>query len=226
MKATIIFACIVAVSGFIIQAAPLVSTGRFDELSVFPHSLCISDFIFTGMPTSTNDGSSAEFAVDEILWGSAPSTNVTIRYFIPPDDRYKFQLGERYLVCAFTNDWWSVGREMYHYYTSFTLSQCVSETNHPPNNAVFDDYVVLDNSRSSIPFKYINYGGTNYWDAVRTLSTNIIDIAKHDGDDDKVRSLVLNILNDPQIERRFPMPIIRHLLLYKLFFYDRAPSSW
>jgi hypothetical protein len=149
-----------------------------------------------------------------------------MRYFAMPEERYKFQLGERYLVCAFTNNWWAVGPEDYFYYTEYILSQCVTETNRPPTNAVFDKYGVLDNRRGVIPFRHINYGGTNYWDAVRTLATNIIDIAKHEGNDDKVRNKVLSILADPQKCNQLPMPIVRQLLLYKSCFYDsQMPES-
>lgn len=204
------------------QAFPLVCTDRPDELTIFPHSLCIADFICTGTPISTNGGYSAEFAVDEILWGSAPSTNVTIRRDVPLGEGLGLQFGERYLVCAFTNDWWSMGPEDYFYYAEYTLSKCVTETNRPPNSAVFDDYVLIENKQSAIPFSDINYGGTNYWDAVRTLTTNIIDVAKHKGDDDWVRNKVLSILADPQKRGQLPLPIIRQLVLYKMFFYDRG----
>ena len=79
------------------QATPLVCTDHPDELTIFPHSLCIADFICTGTPTSTNGGYSAEFAVDEILWGSAPSTNVTIRRDMPLGEGLGLQFGEKYL---------------------------------------------------------------------------------------------------------------------------------
>ena len=68
------------------------------------------------------------------------------------------------------------------------------ETNRPPNNAVLDAYVLIENKQSAIPFANINYGSTNYWDTVRTFTTNIIDAAKHKGDDDWVRNKVLSIL--------------------------------
>ena len=204
------------------QAVPLVCTERPDELTIFPHSLCIADFICTGTPMSTNDGYSASFAVDEILWGAAPTTNVTVRSYVPMGDGLGFQLGERYLVCAFTNDWWSAGPEEYFNYVEYTLSKCVMETNRPPNKAVFDAYVLIENRQSAIPFSYINYRGTNHWDAVRTFSTNIIDIAKHKGDDDWVRNEVLSILADPQKRKQFPAPIVRQFILYKMFFYDRG----
>ena len=204
----------------VIHAAPLEIRGRPDELCVFPHSLCISDFICTGTPISTNDGLSAEFAVDEILWGTAPSTNITIRDKIPEGGNLPFQFGERYLVCAFTNDWWSMLREDCTYDIDYILSQCVTETNRPPNNAVFNDYVILEGRLSVIPFSYINYGGTNYWDQVRTFATNIIDIAKHEGDDDKVRNATISIIDDPVKFLCFPKHIRRHLRLYELYFYD------
>ena len=224
MKQTLIFAWTAAFILFCLgsQATPLVCTGRPDELTIFPHSLCIADFICTGVPTSTNGGYSTEFAVDEILWGAASSTNVTIRSDVPLGDGLGLQPGERYLICAFTNDWWSVGPDDYFYYTEYTLSKCVTETNRPPNSAVFDAYVLIENKQSAIPFSYINYGGTNYWDSVRTLTTNIIDVAKHKGDDDWVKNKVLSILADPQKRRQFPEPVVRQMILYKMFFYDRG----
>ncbi len=78
---------------FGIQAAPLAIIRRPDELCIFPHSLCISDFIGTGTPTSTNDGHSIEFAVDEVLWGEAPSTNITVRERMPNGVVLHYRLG-------------------------------------------------------------------------------------------------------------------------------------
>lgn len=221
MKKTILVACATAEAFLfchISQATPLRYTSRPDELSLFPHSLCISDFIFTGTATTTNDGRTAEFAVDEILWGVASSTNVIIRKRLPLGENLEFQIGEKYLVCAFTNDWWSMRREERTFDVGNILSKCVIETNRPSNNSVFDDYVILDNRRSAIPFTFINYEGTNYWDTVRTLATNIIDIAKHQGDDDKVRNIVLSILANPQKCAQFPAPLVRIFSLYKMYF--------
>ncbi len=104
----------------------------------------------------------------------------------------------------------------------YTLSQCVVETNRPKNNAVFDGFVLMENLRSAIPFQSFIDGGTSHWDAVRTLATNIIDVAKHEGDDDKVRSMVLAILDDPQKFRKLPVYIRRQLIIYKMIFHDRG----
>ena len=215
------FAAAVSVLDFGMSAAPWQNTSRNrpSDLCTFPHSLCIADFICTGTPTSTNDGRSAEFAVDEILWGTAPSTNITIRELITYGGSLPFQLGEKYLVCAFTNNWWDGGWEERDC-VDYTLSQCVTETNRPPNNAIFDDYVIMETSRSVIPFRYFNYGGTNYWNQVRTFATNIIDIAKHEGNDDKVRNATISNIDDPVKFLSFPRYIRRQLLLYELFFYD------
>jgi len=38
---------------------------------LFPHLVGIADFIFTGTPVATNGDVSAEFIVDEVLWGKA-----------------------------------------------------------------------------------------------------------------------------------------------------------
>lgn len=198
-----------------------IAINRPHEFCTFPHSLCIADFICTGTPISTNDGRSAEFAVEEILWGTAPSTNITIRELITYGGGgiLPFQLGEKYLVCAFTNNWWAEWRTDRDY-VEYTLSQCVTETNRPPSNAVFDDFVIMETGRSVIPFRQINYGGTNYWDLVRTFATNIIDIAKHEGDDEKVRNATMSIIDDPVKFLSFPMHIRGHLRLYEMYFYD------
>ena len=100
------------------------------ELSVFPHLVCIADFICTGTPVSTNDGCSAVFSFDELLWGKANGTNVVIRHLYPQNG-IDVKLGEQYLVVAFTNNWWSREEEAYDdiYYT---LSHCIMATNRPP----------------------------------------------------------------------------------------------
>lgn len=221
MKVSFFFACaaLAICHDTIALPDPFPDNAATDRFSIFPHSLCNSDFICTGTPISTNNESSTEFAVDEILWGTAPSTNVTMRYFFRPEERYRFQLGERYLVCAFTNNWWTGVRDD-SFYAEYILSRCVTETNRPPNNAVLDGYYILDDRRSVIPFSQINYGGTNYWDAVRTFATNIIDIAKHKGDDKKVVQLAISILDDPDKSSKFPKRIIRNLAIYELYYYD------
>ncbi len=51
----------------------------FRQLCLTPHQVGISDLICTGQVLSTNDGHSAEIAVNEVVWGSVVSSNITIR---------------------------------------------------------------------------------------------------------------------------------------------------
>ena len=187
------------------------------ELSVFPHLVCIADFIGTGTPVSTNDAFSTVFSVDEVLWGNASETNITIRHLYPQTS-LDFLPDRKYLVCAFTNNWWSREKEAYDE-TYYTLSHCITATNRPPDNAVFNDYRVMDNKRCAIPFTRIEYGGTNYWNAVRTFTTNLIEISKVRGDDEMVKEKVISTIGNSAMFLGFPTFLQRQLLLYQWHFY-------
>ncbi|MBQ6926472.1 MAG: hypothetical protein IJQ73_17695 [Kiritimatiellae bacterium] len=187
------------------------------ELCIFPHLVCIADFIGTGTPVSTNDAFSTIFSVDEVLWGNASETNITIKHLYPQTS-LDFLPGRKYLVCAFTNNWWSREDEAYDE-TYYTLSHCITATNRPPDNAVFNDYRVMDSKRCAIPFTRIEYGGTNYWNAVRTFTTNLIEIAKVRGDDEMVKEKVISTIGNPAMFLGFPTFLQRQLLLYQWHFY-------
>lgn len=201
-----------------VMAIPLsMYTSDPSELSVFPHLVCIADFIGTGTAVSTNDGLSAVLSVDEVLWGHPADTNMTIRHLYP-QTTLDFQVGAKYLVCAFTNNWWSREEEAYDE-TYYALSHCITATNRPPGNTVFDDYRIMDTRRSAIPFTRFEQGGTNYWDAARTFTTNLIRIARVGGDDERVKEKVISTIGDPIVFRGLPPFLRRQLLLYQWLFY-------
>ena len=199
-------------------ASPMYMTD-LAKLCVFPHLVGISDFICSGTAVSTNDGFSADFAVDEILWGNPSSpTNVHIRN-LTPQFGIDFLPGEKYLVFAFTNNWWFGGRESYR--QSFvSLSHFLPATNRPPSGACFDDYRIIEKHRCAIPFRLINYGGTNYWGGTRTIITNLIDVGRIQCDEGRVREIIESIIHDENNLRQLPLYVRRQMILYKHFRYD------
>ena len=207
-----------------VMAIPLsMYTSDPSELSIFPHLVCIADFMGTGTAVSTNDGHSATFSVDEVLWGATSETDITIRH-LDPRTAIDFQSGGRYLLCAFTNNWWIMEKDSYDRIYD-TLSHCVTATNRPPDNAVFNDYRVIDKKRCAIPFTRFEQDGTNYWDAVRTFTTNLIDIAKVRGDDEMVKEKVISTIGDSVKFRGLPRFLQIQLLLYQWHLYQETLSS-
>ena len=201
-----------------VSASPLYATDM-SKLCLFPHLVGIADFICSGTALSTNDGFSAGFAIDEILWGiPPPTTNVTIRNLT---QRFGLncQPGERYLLCAFTNNWWAGGREGYRQ-SFLTLSHYLPATNRPSSSIFSDDYRIIDKNRCMIPFRFLDYGGTNYWEGTRTLITNLIDIGRIQCDEGKVRAIVESIVNDVSNSRRLPVFVQKQMILYKNYRYD------
>ena len=189
---------------------------HYGDIAVFPHLVGIADFIFTGTPVATNGDASAEFIVDEVLWGNATGTNITVRDFSPYHNP-AYQLGEKYLVGAFTNDWWM---KRYTFGPNNALLHFIPATNSPPTGVFFDDYLLLYRHHSAIPFSYIEYDGTNYWEGTRAFITNLIDVGRVQCDEEKVREIVESIVNDKGNSRRLPSVIIRKTILYKAFRYD------
>lgn len=71
-----------------------------------------------------------------------------------------------------------------------------------------------------IPFRFIDYGGTNYWEGTRTLITNLIDIGRIQCDEGKVRIIVESIVNDVSNSRQLPIFVQKQMILYKNYRYD------
>lgn len=192
------------------------------ELSLLPHQTGICDLIFTGTAiegttVSNSEECAADFRVDEVLWGHYNSTSINVRS-LPQEltsHAYPFTFvpGERYLVCAFTNNWWA-GQSLDDTYYE-RLSRYLSVTSCPPGKAVFDGYRTMLPRFAAIPFNQINYCGSNYWPRTRTLVTNLVDMARIRGDEQAVKRLVLSLIDAGQRNSGLPPLIWRHLWMYK-----------
>lgn len=202
------------------------------ELSLLPHQAGICDLIFAGTTidgtiVSNNEECAADFVVDDVLWGHVNSSNITIRsvsreyttYGMPFD----FAPNERYLVCAFTNNWWAneslddtYYERLYHY---------LSVTSSPPEHAVFDGYRTMLPRYTAIPFSRINYNGSNYWTATRSLITNLVDIARVRQDEQLMRHTITNIIGVGQSKSGLPAVIWNQLWMYKSDRYDSADRN-
>lgn len=186
-------------------------------ISIFPHLVGIADVIFTGTPVATNGGASADFIVDEVVWGSVAGTNITVRDYSQYHNP-AYRLGEKYLVGAFTNDWWMGKR--HEFGPNRELLHFMPATNRPPDGMLLDGYTLVDRSESAIPFRLLSDGGTNYWEGTRALITNLIDIGRIQCDEAKVRETVFSIVNDRSNAWKLPLSIRRRLDCYKYLRYD------
>ena len=197
----------------------------------FAHQIAVSDLICTGTVVSTNDGRSAEFVVDEVLWGQAASSNITIRrvgewqeWENPWTSIFFNRLG-RHLVLAYTNNWWSKSASWDSYCSResvINLYDYITPTSRPPDHAVFDDYRVLDIPNSMISFDdLVITGGTNYWEGLRTFITNFNDIARIQHDELKAYEWFYNLNSNTNMLKILPPKIMRGLWGYKMFRYDR-----
>lgn len=192
----------------------------YRHFAIFPHLVGISDIIFTGTPVTTNGAASAEFVVDDVIWGGTSATNITVRDWSPYDNP-AYQLGEKYLVCAFTNDWWSgLKHEDRFFGQDGVLLHYVPATNRPPNGKILEAPLLIARYSSAIPFSYFETGGTNYWEGTLSLITNLIDVGRIQCDEGSVREIVESIINDEGNSRRLPTYVIREMIRYKFHRYD------
>ena len=193
----------------------------FEPLRLLPHQAGVCDLICTGQVLSTNDGHSAEVAVDEVVWGSVTASNITVRhvYYGRPGDELFFKNGHWYLIFAFTNNWWTNTRNpevsAFH-----SLYEYLPPTQRPQNNAVFNDYRLMDPLDCAIDFSLIDYGGTNHWDATRTFITNFTAIARQRHDLVAARDLIYNTLARRELWEPLPRFFVRNLSRYKRLYYE------
>ena len=195
----------------------------FNTIEQFPHQVAVSDLICTGMVLSTNDGHSAEFAVDEVLWGYAASSNITLRPVFSFDCLDYLHEG-RFLIMAFTNNWWTQQRDYPLFVPSiYYLHDFISPTSRPPDHAVFEDYRLYSRYGSAIPFDKITVGGTNYWEGTRNFITNFLDIAKIHQDERRAYEWFYGLrfaTNAAPVRSRLPPAVWPKLIMYKLLRYD------
>ena len=165
------------------------------QVELLPHQIAVCDFICAGIVLSTNDGYSASLAVQEVVWGQTPTSNILVRC-VDPAEPTGFLLNNKYLVAAYTNNWWTRkthGRVDYLTETILATFDYNTPTSRPPDNAVFDDFRILSGRASTLNFDKIVVGGTNYWENMRTFITNFIDIAKIQRDETKVHKVVYDL---------------------------------
>ncbi len=192
----------------------------------FVHQVAVSDLICTGTVVSTNDGRSAEFVVDEVLWGQAASSNIMVRrvgewqdWENPSNSVFFSKLG-RHLLLAYTNNWWT-GRNSMHRLSILNLFDYITPTSRPPDHAVFDDYRVPDIQNCMLCFDdWIIVGGTNYWEGTRTFITNFNDIARIQHDELKAYEWFYNLNSHTNVLRNLSPYVRGKLRSYKMLRYD------
>ncbi len=208
-------------------AAADIDSHAIVEISLLPHQTGICDLIFTGTAVdgtivSNDEECAAEFAVDDVLWGHVNSSNIAVRgismKYMPNARPFGYVPGERYLVCAFTNNWWASQSMNDMYYDRLWGFLAVTST--PPGNIVFEDYRTMFPRYTAIPFSQINHDGSNYWPATRALVTNLVDIARVRGDRQLMRQTITNIVGGGWAKSGLPPVIWHYLQLYKEDRYD------
>ncbi|MBQ6923273.1 MAG: hypothetical protein IJQ73_01395 [Kiritimatiellae bacterium] len=204
------------------------------ELSLLPHQAGICDLIFTGTAidgttVSNSEECAADFLVDEVLWGHHNSTIINVRS-LPQELTshaypFTFVSGERYLVCAFTNNWWA-GESQDDTYDQ-RLCNYLSVTSSPPGNAVFDGYRTMLPRFTAIPFSKINCDGSNYWPVTRALVTNLVDIARVRGDEQLMRHTITSLVEIGWAKSGLPEVIWNQLWRYKTdrFSWNNTPGN-
>lgn len=179
------------------------------QIETVTHQIAVCDLICTGTIVSTNDGFSAEMAVEETLWGQVAASNITVRY-LEDNTPTGFEQGRKYLILAFTNNWWHQNPFLtYRYPYDF-----VPPDGQPP---VFGDCRLLCH-KGAVDFRRIDTEKTNYWEGVRTYITNFIEITKIEADERKAHEYIYSTFNDKDAFRRLPGPIQPDLFMY---YYER-----
>ena len=194
-----------------------------EQIMCPPHQIAVCDLICTGTITSTNDGYSAVMAVDEILWGTVASSNITVRY-LADSTPIHVNRNAKYLIMAFTNDWWFCQStwDTREDPTFEYLYDYLTPTSRPPSGAVFDDCRIMT-SRSIFDFNRIERAETNYWPEVRTFITNYLEIAKIQHDEKKAHAFIYSLFNDPNAKHLLPPPLFPETYLYYVLRYKWLP---
>ena len=183
-------------------------------ISLLPHQAGVCDLICTGTVLSTNGEDAAQFAVDDILWGYVNTSNINVRSIYPMNG-FEFRLNERYLLCAFTNNWWATDNPLDSDVGEERLLNYLTATSRPPERMVFEGYRTIYPHDTVIPFNLINYGGSNYWTATRSLVTNLVDIARIRQDEQLMRHTITNLIGVGWAKSGLPEVIWNQLWIYK-----------
>lgn len=192
------------------------------QILTLTHQIAVCDLICTGEVIATNDGFNAELAVEELLWGHTATSNIVVRY-LHNDTPVNLEKGQKYLVLAYTNNWWHGDPYQTHRTTFEYLYDYLTPTSRPAGNAVFEECRLLYPRASVMDFRIIDNGKTNYWDGMRTYITNFLQIAKIETDELKAHKYVYSTYNDKDAFRRLPGPIQPDLFLYYNLRYGYLP---
>lgn len=194
----------------------------YTDLLIFPHQIAIADVICTGTAVTNCNGEVALFSVDECLWGALPSLDIRIRC-ADDQDRVIMKSEQRYLVFAFTNNWWSEGSRLGESFCDTSvqyLSEFLSPTSRPPDNAVFSECRIMNSRRSVFNFNMFESGGTNYWQGTRTFITNFLEISRIQQSETNAFLKIDSILGSKPESERLPPWILRQLLHYNWVRYN------
>ncbi len=197
------------------------------QVELLPHQIAVCDFICAGTVLSTNDGYSASLAVQEVVWGQTPTSNILVRC-VDPAEPTGFLLNNKYLVAAYTNNWWPKGTKTHNHFdyvdeTILATFDYNTPTSHPPDNAVFEDFRILSDWASTLNFDTIATGETNLWENTRTFITNFIDLAKIQHDETKVHKLVYDLAEG---KKRFASGLPLLFRAYIIKYYWSRFKSW
>lgn len=185
-------------------------------ISLLPHQAGVCDLICAGTVLSTNGDDAVQFVVDDILWGYINSSNINVRS-IYPRDGFEFRINERYLLCAFTNNWWANDNPQASEVGEERLFNYLCATSRPPEGMVFDCYRTMYPRYTMIPFNQINSNGSNYWAATRAFVTNLVDIARVRCDEQLMRQTITNLVETRGANSGLSPVILRYLWLYRFF---------
>ncbi len=191
----------------------------FLPVELMPHQVAVSDLVCTGRVLSTNDGRTVDFAIDDLVWGSPPSTNVTLEEVHRRWPLETLRPGHKYLVFAFTNDWWGTGWQAPNIGFNRLLDY-ITPTSRPPGGAVFDGYRIMSEKESVIDFDWLDYGGTNYWEATRAFITNFNEVARVRHDPAAAKNLVYDTLTNRESRAALPLVVLSKLRRYSYFYYE------
>lgn len=193
----------------------------YRELFLFPHQVAIADIVFSGTVVTNRGGGVAEFSVEELLWGNIPTSHISLRCVLN-QEKLSFDSNGRYLVFAFTNNWW-YGNDLYHdefFDASSTyLSDFLSPTSKPASRAVFPDCRIMDSGKSVFNFSKFEINGTNYWPGTRSFITNFLEITRIQNDNIKAFRKLKSYFYESPASTTIPPWMLRDLHLYYGFRY-------